>query len=124
MILRPPRSTRTDTLFPYTTLFRSLVVERQGAQRGVPARECAATSADGRGNRGCFRGWSGDLPAVFAGPKHCGGSAAASCRLARVGAGGARRTWLSFLPAPAACFAARPLCPPLAARARTPPPAR
>src|SRR3546814_19978369 len=27
MILRPPRSTRTDTLFPYTTLFRSL---RQG----------------------------------------------------------------------------------------------
>src|SRR3546814_17084198 len=35
MILRPPRSTRTDTLFPYTTLFRSnslavndIVVER------------------------------------------------------------------------------------------------
>src|SRR3546814_2262164 len=27
MIRRPPRSTRTDTLFPYTTLFRSLVVE-------------------------------------------------------------------------------------------------
>src|SRR3546814_717249 len=26
MILRPPRSTRTDTLFPYTTLFRSTVV--------------------------------------------------------------------------------------------------
>src|SRR3546814_4888760 len=25
MILRPPRSTRTDTLFPYTTLFRSHV---------------------------------------------------------------------------------------------------
>src|SRR3546814_11528636 len=25
MILRPPRSTRTDTLFPYTTLFRSRV---------------------------------------------------------------------------------------------------
>src|SRR3546814_2167820 len=24
MLLRPPRSTRTDTLFPYTTLFRSL----------------------------------------------------------------------------------------------------
>src|SRR3546814_3223372 len=24
MILRPPRSTRTDTLFPYTTLFRSM----------------------------------------------------------------------------------------------------
>src|SRR3546814_15007817 len=26
MIRRPPRSTRTDTLFPYPTLFRSLVV--------------------------------------------------------------------------------------------------
>src|SRR3546814_10155329 len=27
MIRRPPRSTRTDTLFPYTTLFRSLLVQ-------------------------------------------------------------------------------------------------
>src|SRR3546814_2677032 len=27
MIRRPPRSTRTDTLFPYTTLFRSLPLE-------------------------------------------------------------------------------------------------
>src|SRR3546814_16670198 len=26
MIRRPPRSTRTDTLFPYTTLFRSLKI--------------------------------------------------------------------------------------------------
>src|SRR3546814_17039956 len=34
MIRRPPRSTRTDTLFPYTTLFRSIVeaiVERDDA---------------------------------------------------------------------------------------------
>src|SRR3546814_3080467 len=31
MIRRPPRSTRTDTLFPYTTLFRSLS-DRAGAQ--------------------------------------------------------------------------------------------
>src|SRR3546814_3750749 len=34
MIRRPPRSTRTDTLFPYTTLFRSLdlhdAVDRKG----------------------------------------------------------------------------------------------
>src|SRR3546814_15572274 len=28
MIRRPPRSTRTDTLFPYTTLFRSIDVLR------------------------------------------------------------------------------------------------
>src|SRR3546814_17388096 len=26
MIRRPPRSTRTDTLFPYTTLFRSVLI--------------------------------------------------------------------------------------------------
>src|SRR3546814_7512810 len=29
MIRRPPRSTRTDTLFPYTTLFRSRMGEQQ-----------------------------------------------------------------------------------------------
>src|SRR3546814_10150289 len=34
MIRRPPRSTRTDTLFPYTTLFRS-PVEREGCIVGV-----------------------------------------------------------------------------------------
>src|SRR3546814_14083422 len=28
MIRRPPRSTRTDTLFPYTTLFRSIIGKR------------------------------------------------------------------------------------------------
>src|SRR3546814_7886304 len=28
MIRRPPRSTRTDTLFPYTTLFRSVAAQR------------------------------------------------------------------------------------------------
>src|SRR3546814_7652787 len=32
MIRRPPRSTRTDTLFPYTTLFRSLVEENTKAR--------------------------------------------------------------------------------------------
>src|SRR3546814_10053142 len=37
MIRRPPRSTRTDTLFPYTTLFRSALVElaHGGAVRGL-----------------------------------------------------------------------------------------
>src|SRR3546814_18062720 len=33
MIRRTPRSTRTDTLFPYTTLFRSLVVRVHRVQR-------------------------------------------------------------------------------------------
>src|SRR3546814_12783855 len=43
MIRRPPRSTRTDTLFPYTTLFRSgdhPVRQRAGASRS-PARDGA-----------------------------------------------------------------------------------
>src|SRR3546814_14234989 len=35
MIRRPPRSTRTDTLFPYTTLFRSL----GDVERGEPFGE-------------------------------------------------------------------------------------
>src|SRR3546814_10520471 len=30
MLLRPPRSTRTDTLFPYTTLFRSDILAIRG----------------------------------------------------------------------------------------------
>src|SRR3546814_9702984 len=40
MIRRPPRSTRTDTLFPYTTLFRSrcgcCTIERLAASPGWP----------------------------------------------------------------------------------------
>src|SRR3546814_15684637 len=38
MIRRPPRSTRTDTLFPYTTLFRSSHQERKLDARNRPAR--------------------------------------------------------------------------------------
>src|SRR3546814_4370468 len=34
MIRRPPRSTRTDTLVPYTTLFRSIQGERLGKRAG------------------------------------------------------------------------------------------
>src|SRR3546814_4569616 len=33
MLRRPPRSTRTDTLFPYTTLFRSPAQRHRGARR-------------------------------------------------------------------------------------------
>src|SRR3546814_6912771 len=35
MIRRPPRSTRTDTLFPYTTLFRSCGQQRGSEVRGA-----------------------------------------------------------------------------------------
>src|SRR3546814_16708575 len=40
MIRRPPRSTRTDTLFPYTTLFRS--VHNNARLRGLGQPECTA----------------------------------------------------------------------------------
>src|SRR3546814_9904478 len=36
MIRRPPRSTRTDTLFPYTTLFRSASIARPATSRTRP----------------------------------------------------------------------------------------
>src|SRR3546814_8306793 len=39
MILRPPRSTRTDTLFPYSTLFRSFRKERGGVTIGTDAEQ-------------------------------------------------------------------------------------
>src|SRR3546814_3294478 len=42
MIRRPPRSTRTDTLFPYTTLFRSLVKSDDGHALVARIRELAA----------------------------------------------------------------------------------
>src|SRR3546814_6161899 len=36
MIRRPPRSTRTDTLFPYTTLFRSALKYEAAVAGGIP----------------------------------------------------------------------------------------
>src|SRR3546814_11417463 len=57
MIRRPPRSTRTDTLFPYTTLFRSqvdrahlgraLVVVGDGV---VAVDQCLVGVVDGHGD--------------------------------------------------------------------------
>src|SRR3546814_17699484 len=54
MLRRPPRSTRTDTLFPYPTLFRSRAAHARGRRRCVPgrrgvhartrSRRCAATA--------------------------------------------------------------------------------
>src|SRR3546814_9059603 len=37
MVRRPPRSTRTDTLFPYTTLFRSPPAEEVGRRSRIAA---------------------------------------------------------------------------------------
>src|SRR3546814_19948175 len=48
MIRRPPRSTRTDTLFPYTTLFRSISPDRDVQHR----RELQVLDRDR-----CLRDW-------------------------------------------------------------------
>src|SRR3546814_10197084 len=64
MLRRPPRSTRTDTLFPYTTLFRSTcgrVGRISSHHRGLSpsARSCLP----GRNRRcaGCVQGTAEDL---------------------------------------------------------------
>src|SRR3546814_15450811 len=49
MIRRPPRSTRTDTLFPYTTLFRSLGRAQDRPEGDVEARVPCRQTAERRG---------------------------------------------------------------------------
>src|SRR3546814_7341059 len=51
MIRRPPRSTRTDTLFPYTTLFRSPVVADQALRVDHDIAKRIAQRLVGRGHR-------------------------------------------------------------------------
>src|SRR3546814_3121617 len=59
MLRRPPRSTRTDTLFPYTTLFRSLAgreLQVDAIDRGerfASRTEFGAQIPDGEKRRGC-----------------------------------------------------------------------
>src|SRR3546814_1241409 len=45
MIRRPPRSTRTDTLFPYTTLVRSVEMTSRPAVAADPASSAASDTA-------------------------------------------------------------------------------
>src|SRR3546814_16967553 len=47
MSRRPPRSTRTDTLFPYTTLFRSITDATIAAMESLGARRAAIAAAVG-----------------------------------------------------------------------------
>src|SRR3546814_10937072 len=46
MIRRPPRSTRTDTLFPYTTLFRSIRQLKTESAGGLPYRVMSRQNPD------------------------------------------------------------------------------
>src|SRR3546814_14367083 len=45
LLRRPPRSTRTDTLFPYTTLFRSRIIPARRIGNIQPNEERIATSS-------------------------------------------------------------------------------
>src|SRR3546814_6254372 len=53
MIRRPPRSTRTDTLLPYTTLFRSLKSASTSSRSAACA--IASSSCSGKGGQSEFR---------------------------------------------------------------------
>src|SRR3546814_1462761 len=59
MIRRPPRSTRTDTLFPYTTLFRSIIVLIDAAGRQVAVQQ-ASGDGGGAGGKRIGRGFARD----------------------------------------------------------------
>src|SRR3546814_11393907 len=70
MIRRPLRFTRTDTLFPYTTLFRSAELGCEGAREG--GRAGAGEAADGdqarrRGHEVALR--AGEVAGGFAAPR-------------------------------------------------------
>src|SRR3546814_16595499 len=62
MIRRPPRSTRTDTLFPYTTLFRSPTagdlksLTGRGVTASVDGEDDGGIHATGDGDDGFFHG--------------------------------------------------------------------
>src|SRR3546814_14252950 len=56
MIRRPPRSTRTDTLFPYTTLFRSRPRGRAGARGRTGGTARQRRQRRQGACRQCFRG--------------------------------------------------------------------
>src|SRR3546814_14801547 len=47
MLRRPPGSTRTDTLFPYTTLFRSEIAEHRGRLAAPPPPQRPAAAEQG-----------------------------------------------------------------------------
>src|SRR3546814_3029457 len=64
MIRRPPRSTRTDTLFPYTTLFRSQTGRSKFVQYALRAcdgwtRPAPGATLPASASRGGFKGAAG-----------------------------------------------------------------
>src|SRR3546814_8225917 len=73
MIRRPPRSTRTDTLFPYTTLFRS-IIRRERRDAEVEARAVHAGADLGQRRAQLWRAkHADDVQALSHGSLPCSG---------------------------------------------------
>src|SRR3546814_2304313 len=49
MLRRPPITTRTDTLFPYTTLFRSAKAELGSGKKSIRCASCRVASSEPHG---------------------------------------------------------------------------
>src|SRR3546814_18831506 len=91
MIRRPPRSTRTDTLFPYTTLFRSIEIFGEPLQ-GINRQAGYMFQAD------ALMPWRSALENVLAGLEYAGidrkeATERAMQWLARVGLRGFEKTY-------------------------------
>src|SRR3546814_9022691 len=74
---RPPRSTRTDTLFPYSTLFRSPLPAPAPSERGSEDLHDARHGISDRGREGADRGHRpprGGLPATREAQRRARGS--------------------------------------------------
>src|SRR3546814_4472830 len=72
MIRRPPRSTRTDTLFPYTTLFRSVrePLYRELADLAVPGEHSSVIAACERSIALIDHHWQRQPPAPSRSEEH------------------------------------------------------
>src|SRR3546814_14223327 len=79
MIRRPPRSTRTDTLFPYTTLFRSLPNETSWLRLPLDPRCMAAIAAADLALTDAGVAELVDAPDLRSGIARCGGSSPFAC---------------------------------------------
>src|SRR3546814_14894553 len=76
MIRRPPRSTRTDTLFPYPTLFRSVylcarqVIPHMAKQGGGAIVNVGSGASWGKPNMAAYSATKGGLVALAIGRAH------------------------------------------------------
>src|SRR3546814_16558780 len=104
MIRRPPRSTRTDTLFPYTTLFRSADEAGQAGRRRADGRRGRAflgAAAVGRSPRGNDRLFREAAPQIQLGEIRLGGlvrrpARSEERRVGKEGASTCRSRWSTY----------------------------